>query len=237
LLTVASAVVIIAGLRAAAASACRSPGGNSLRLLSLPLAEWLERRGVRRSLAIFLALLAGTIVGLLVLLLSAALGELTEAAPIYQVRLQRASATALVWLQERGLAAPEWTPRDLLRVFTSASLVSGTLRSVAAVLSDAVLIVLTMAFVMLEAAGFRDKIRLAFGRPGTGDPRFKEVTREMQHYLGVKTLMSIATGLLVGTWVGMLGLDFPVLWGFLAFVLHYIPNIGAILRQCRCCWR
>jgi predicted PurR-regulated permease PerM len=230
LLTFASAIVVIAGLRAATAICVPLLLGLFFAILSLPLAEWLENRGVRRSWAIFLALLAGVaVVGVLVLFLSAALGELTEAAPIYQVRLQRASATTLAWLQERGLAAPEWTPRDLVRLATSASLVGGTLRSLAAILSDVVLIVLTMAFVMLEAAGFNEKLRAAFGREEASDPRFGQVTREMQRYLGVKTVMSLATGILVGAWVAFVGLDFPVLWGFLAFVFHYIPNIGAIL--------
>ena len=126
LLAVASAVVIIAGLRAAAVICVPLLLGVFFAVLSLPFAEWLEQRGVRRSLAILLALLGGVaILVLLVLLLSAALGELTEAAPIYQVRLQRASATVLGWLQERGLAAPEWQPRELVKLLTSVRLVSG----------------------------------------------------------------------------------------------------------------
>lgn len=230
LLACASAVVIIAGLRAASAICVPLLLGVFFAVLSLPLAEWLERHGVRRRLAIVVALLGGVavVVGL-GLFLSAALGELTEAAPIYQVRLQRASASTLTWLQERGLAAPDWTPRDLFRLATSTNLVPNALKGVASLLSDVVLIVLTMAFVMLEAAGFPDKVREAFGGPGEEDPRFEQVTREMQRYLGVKSVMSLATGLLAGAWVAVLGLDFPVLWGFLAFVLHYIPNIGAIL--------
>jgi AI-2 transport protein TqsA len=230
LLACASAVVVIAGLRAAAAICVPLLLGLFFAVLSLPFADWLERHGVRRSLAILLALLAGVaVVTVLGIFLSAALGELTEAAPIYQVRLQRASATTLEWLQERGLAAPDWTPRDLFRLATSTALVGNALRGVASLLSDVVLIVLTMAFVMLEAAGFPDKLRHAFGRTGGEDPRFEQVTREMQRYLGVKTVMSLATGLLAGGWVAILGLDFPVLWGFLAFLLHFIPNIGAIL--------
>lgn len=230
LLALASAIVIIAGLHAAAAVCVPLLLGLFFAVLSLPLAEWMERHGLRRSWAIFFALLAGVaVVVLLGLFLSAALGELTEAAPIYQVRLQRASTASLAWLQERGLAAPDWTPKDLVRLATSASLLGGTLRSLASVVSDIVLILLTMGFVMLEAAGFRDKLRVAFGRAESSDPRFGQVTREMQRYLGVKTLMSLVTGLLVGGWVAIVGLDFPVLWGFLAFLFHYIPNIGAIL--------
>jgi predicted PurR-regulated permease PerM len=45
----------------------------------------------------------------------------------------------------------------------------------------------------------------------------------------IKTLISLATGVLIGIWLYILGVDFPVLWGFLAFLLHYVPNIGFII--------
>ena len=45
----------------------------------------------------------------------------------------------------------------------------------------------------------------------------------------VKTATSLATGLILGTWVWILGVNFPVLWGLLAFLLNYIPNIGSLL--------
>ena len=48
-------------------------------------------------------------------------------------------------------------------------------------------------------------------------------------YLGIKTLVSIATGLCAGTLTWSLGLDFPLLWAMLAFLLNYVPTIGSII--------
>jgi predicted PurR-regulated permease PerM len=45
----------------------------------------------------------------------------------------------------------------------------------------------------------------------------------------IKTLISLATGILIWIWLSILGVDFPILWGFLAFLLHYVPNIGFII--------
>ena len=43
------------------------------------------------------------------------------------------------------------------------------------------------------------------------------------------TLTSLVTGILVGLWTAVIGLDFAVVWGLLAFLLNYIPNIGSIV--------
>jgi len=45
----------------------------------------------------------------------------------------------------------------------------------------------------------------------------------------IKTLISLATGILIAFWLFILGVDYPILWGFLAFLLNYIPNIGSIV--------
>jgi predicted PurR-regulated permease PerM len=45
----------------------------------------------------------------------------------------------------------------------------------------------------------------------------------------IKTLMSLTTGTLIGIWLAILGVDFPLLWGFLAFLLNYVPNFGSII--------
>jgi AI-2 transport protein TqsA len=41
--------------------------------------------------------------------------------------------------------------------------------------------------------------------------------------------VSVTTGILIGFWMSILGVDFPVLWGFLAFILNYVPNLGVVI--------
>ena len=54
------------------------------------------------------------------------------------------------------------------------------------------------------------------------------MTRQIQNYLAIKTVVSVATGLLAGVWVWALDIDFPLLWGLIAFLFNYIPNLGSI---------
>lgn len=230
--TLAALVIIIAGLRAATLILVPLLLGLFLAVLSLPLQNWLERHRVPRALAILLTILAdAAVVALAGVVISASLGDLAEAAPIYQVRVQRFLDNLLAWLQERELAPPEWTYHELLRAEPVVVLLGGTLRGALLLLSGTVLVLLVMVFILLEAAGFPAKVHAALGRPREERRRFDRAAREVQRYLGIKTLMSLTTGLLLGSWVAILGLDFPLLWGFVAFLFHYIPNIGAFLAS------
>jgi predicted PurR-regulated permease PerM len=64
------------------------------------------------------------------------------------------------------------------------------------------------------------------------DPgRFQKITREIVQYLGIKTLVSLSTGLVIGLGTFFIGLDFPVLWGLVAFALNYVPTIGSVIAS------
>jgi len=103
-----------------------------------------------------------------------------------------------------------------------------TLRYTASALSSLLIIALIVVFMLSEAATFRAKVQLAFPGVDTQE-RFAEMTHEIQHYIGIKTTVSAATGLLIGVWVGVLGVDFAIFWGLVAFVLNFIPNLGSII--------
>jgi predicted PurR-regulated permease PerM len=103
------------------------------------------------------------------------------------------------------------------------------LRNLAAVLSNLFLILLTMIFMLIEAASVPVKVKAAIGTGRLDVDKMHHAVIQVQRYLGLKTLTSLATGLLIGFWTAVLGLDFAVVWGLLAFLLNYIPNIGSIV--------
>jgi predicted PurR-regulated permease PerM len=62
-------------------------------------------------------------------------------------------------------------------------------------------------------------------------PQFTRFVDDMKRYMIIKTGISLAAGILIGIWLSVLGVDSPVLWGFLAFLLHYVPNVGFIIAS------
>ena len=237
LVVAACVVVLVAGLRAA--SSVIEPFLIALFVvtLSLPVLFWLKQR-LPTMLAVFGTILldiavlaaAGSLVGTTVNQLA---GDMDK----YQDRLTALLDDGVTWLEERGLQ-PEWLAvpdaserLGLLSRLDSSLLfdfANQALRYTATAFSSLLIIAFIVIFMLFEAASFRGKVRMAFTGDGA-EERFTRVMHEIQHYIGIKTVVSAATGLLIGAWVGLLGVDFFIFWGLVAFVLNFIPNLGSII--------
>jgi predicted PurR-regulated permease PerM len=84
-------------------------------------------------------------------------------------------------------------------------------------------------FIFLEASTFPVKLRAILGDPQKDFQPFMAFIYDIQRYMNIKTAISLTEGILVGVWLFILGVDFPILWGFLAFLLHYVPNVGGFI--------
>jgi len=225
----ASAVVLIAGLKAAASLILPFLMALFIALISLPLLDWLRSRRIPAAAAAALTILADIVVLVsLGLLVSGSVQGFTEAAPRYQERLQELAGASIGWLRRMGVEIADPAFGDLVNPGLALDLVTRTLRGAAAILSNVFLVFLTIVFILFEAAGLRSKLQIAFGRE-SGLGRFESVRGEILQYLGIKTVLSMLTGILVAVPLAILGVDFAVLWGLLAFLLNYIPNLGSAL--------
>ncbi len=103
------------------------------------------------------------------------------------------------------------------------------LGGLSSVVSNIVLILLTVLFILLEASSFPVKLRAVLGDPRQAFPEFTEFVEDLQRYMVVATGLNLTAGILIGIWLTILGVDSSVLWGFLAFMLLYIPHVGSII--------
>jgi predicted PurR-regulated permease PerM len=108
-------------------------------------------------------------------------------------------------------------------------LVVGLLSEMGSALSTIILILLTVTFILLEESSFPVKLRSVLGDPQRAFPQFTKFVNDIKRYMVIKTIINLIAGITIGFWLFILGVDFPVLWGFLAFLLHYVPNIGSIV--------
>ncbi|MDR3334485.1 MAG: AI-2E family transporter [Treponema sp.] len=97
-------------------------------------------------------------------------------------------------------------------------------------LKDAFMVVLFVVFILVESVFFKEKIDLAFENKRSGQIiRISlDVMREVTRYLSAKFFISLATGFIVAIGLGLVGLEFALVWGVIQFILNFIPNIGSI---------
>ena len=229
LLSVASVVIVIAGLKAAASVFLPVLIAVFLSMISLPLLNWLQAKRVPKGLAVLITIFVALgVLAAIVVLVGGSIQEFTREAPKYRAKVVTMWAGVLDWVQAQGIAVSPEITRELLDPGRAMDMMTGTLRGVAAVLSNLLLVFLFIVFILFEAAGFPAKVRAAFGERA-GFKRFDKFLEEVQRYLAIKTTVSLITGVVVGASLWLVGVDFPLLWGGLAFLLNYIPTIGSIL--------
>lgn len=92
-------------------------------------------------------------------------------------------------------------------------------------------VILFVAFILSERGAIARKIVKGFGPEQAIDilDIMHRINKSVQQYLGLKTLISLFTGVLVAIALALLQAPFPLLWGLVAFLLNFIPNIGSIV--------
>jgi AI-2 transport protein TqsA len=109
---------------------------------------------------------------------------------------------------------------------------ASTLGQLGNVMSNTALIFFIVLFILLEMQSIALKARI-FGATSS-EKSLKNISRieqSVRHYLVIKTFVSLLTGVLVGGLLWILGVEYAVLWGLIAFLLNYIPNIGSIIAS------
>jgi len=231
LVVAASLIVVVAGLRQAGPLVLPFLSAVFLAVISMPFMSWLQRRHVPTPLAVvFTVSAAAGVVSALGVVVGRSVGEFAQVVSDseYNERFEAQASRIREWASEFSLPFADWTPLDYVNPEAVVNLLGGTLGAVAGLLQDAFMVLLAVIFILVEAAGFRAKLRVAFGERGVTLERLSQMILQIQKYLAVKTVVSLATGTLACVWVWVLGVDFPLMWGLVAFMFNYIPNIGSI---------
>jgi predicted PurR-regulated permease PerM len=103
------------------------------------------------------------------------------------------------------------------------------LNSLSNLLTDAFIILLTTIFILAEATQFPQKLKSLLKNPDETLARFSTLRETINRYLALKTATSFVTAALVSLILSILGVDFPLLWGLLAFMLNFVPTVGSII--------
>ena len=119
--------------------------------------------------------------------------------------------------------------RDLMDPNKVVAVVRLLLSSASDVFATGMMVLIAVIVMLHEAPKLPAKIESAFHLSEEGDARLKRLLGDINRYMQLKTLMSLATAFCVWFLLWFLGIDFAVLWALLAFFLNFVPVVGGIL--------
>jgi predicted PurR-regulated permease PerM len=230
LLSLAAFVVIVAGMRAA--NALLVPFLLSLFIAVIAAAPlfYLKQKGVPGGLAMLIVIAMIVIVGLLIgWMIGGSLQDFTANLPKYQERLSGQSVMLVEWLRGLGLQLDQDAIKTIIDPGKAMAMAGQVISGLGNVLAQAVLILITVIFMLMEASAFQNKLHAIADDPEASVERVNAVTTSIKRYMTIKTSTSLLTGVLISLWLWILGVDYPVLWGVVAFLFNYVPNIGSII--------
>ncbi len=232
LLTMAAFVVIVAGVREARELLVPFLLSAFIAIIAAPPLFYLQRKKIPAGLA--LVLVIGAVIVAAVLfgaLVGNSIDDFSSQLPIYQERLNGQTQALLAWLADMGISISQQTASKLMDPAKAMRMAAVGLSSLGGLLTNTFLILLTVIFILLEASSFPSKLGSVLQNPDTGMPRFHSFLDNINHYMAIKSATSALTGILVFLWLSTIGVDYPVLWGTLAFLLNFVPNIGSIIAS------
>jgi predicted PurR-regulated permease PerM len=203
-----------------------------LAYLMDPLVSFLRRRRLPVAVAVGLTAvvyLAAFLVFGWVLYQSAL--QLAEALPTYQRGVVNLARDLLLRLQNTLNTLIGQEPLEELQKLPVSSMLLGALRSTANTLSDFVVIFIFTLLFLAGKYGLPRKLLRAF--PHKQAKRLTlmllRIDGDIRKYIGVKSLASALVGTSSGACLALFGVDFALLFGFLTFVLNFIPVVGSVI--------
>ena len=196
-----------------------------------PLAAVLRRRGLPQWLASSLTVLAtlALILGLAGAI-AFSLARLATLLPTYQDRFVELVDNTRSWLASLGIGQDEITTAvDQIDYSRVADLFVAILAGFAQTFSDLLFLLFVITFMALDASGFAD--RLSHLRRQHPDllGALDTFVRGTRRYLLVATVFGLIVAVVDAGFLWLVGVPLPLLWGLLAFITNYIPNVGFII--------
>lgn len=230
ILVLAAIVVVLAGIKAASVIVIPLLLSTFIAIAVSPLINWSARYRVPRWLSISLVILLMVIIGFMLAgLITQSLSEFRQNMPTYREQL----SDEFAWVIEKLAVLNIHINQDLIREHLdpglAMSVATNFITGMGTVLSNVFLILLTVLFMLFEANSMPRRVHVALADPDMKLSHIDKFLHSVNQYLVIKMLVSLGTGLFIGVWLYLLGVDHFMLWSVLAFMLNFIPNIGSII--------
>ena len=230
LFALAAVVIVLAGLKAGQTVLVPFLLAVFIATIASTPIQWLAKHRVPTWLAVTIVLVvlivAVTGLGLVVL---QTVRELNAERGVYIERLVAMRDGVIAGLQGLGVPIAEDWASQLLDPAKAFGLAGDVVQRVASLVASGFLVLLTVIFILAEATEWPKKLKTFLSDRDMEIVWINQFGSTLNRYIAIKTSTSLLTGTLVTIFLSIVGVDFAILWGLLAFLLNYIPNIGSFI--------
>lgn len=230
-IVMASVIIVLAGIKAASAIVIPFLLSLFIAIILSPSYNYFNKRGIPSGLSLLIVI--GFLISFFVLvaqLLGSSVVEFNANLGFYEQQLSGYFHKIVEITSKFGIEIPE---ADIMSIFNPKIIMgfaSSIVQSMGSLLTNGVVILLTVVFMLLESNNFASKITyINSNKDSSTIVYIKTILTQIKEYMVLKALISLLTGFII--WVGLvlIGTDYPFLWAVLAFMLNFIPNIGSII--------
>src|SRR4051812_31063663 len=231
LLGLACAVVAVAGLRSVSDLLGPVLLALMLTVTASPLSSWLRRRGApvwaaATALIVTVYLVLFGLGGALVL----SVARLVDLMPQYQSQFDQLRADVAQSLGDLGFGVQHVQDvAGLIEPGGVADLVQAVLGGVLGLLSNGIFLLAVLLFLCLDAVQFPARLGTAAAQRPEVVGALRSFAQGTRRYLLVSTVFGLIVAVIDTLVLWALDIPLPLLWGLLAFITNYIPNVGFII--------
>ena len=225
-------VIIIGGLKMASQAAIIIFLSIFIASVLSPLMSYLQKWKIPKSIALVIVLLLvfSLLLGV-IYIVDTSLKDFIGNIPFYEERLKSMAIDGLNWLKSFGLHIE---PQAILAGLSFSAIfkvTASTVGNIGMLASKLLLVIIGVAFLLVESRNFGSKVDIIFKNDAVSKKNFELFAHNIQKYFTIKTLTSMLTGALITGTLLFFDIPYPFLWGFLGFMLNFIPVVGSIIAS------
>jgi predicted PurR-regulated permease PerM len=226
---IASFIIVIAGLMQAISIVNPILMALFISIICAQPISWLQKKKVPQTLAIFIVffLIVAVFIGFSELI-GASLSSFSENVTVYEGNLMEMGNLIVELIKSFGFKISFSKVSSMFDVSKIMNVTAGLLGQLGSIMGNALTIFFLALFLLFELDSLEIKSKLIFKETTTSNYIFS-IFKSIRHYLSIKTVTSFITGAFVWVALEIIGLDYAIIWGLIAFLLNYIPNIGSIV--------
>ena len=191
---------------------------------------WLQKKKFPKGLSVFIVLIGIIVIFLGVgYLIGGTISAFTSSAPKYEASLKEVSVNFIQQLNKYGIKISIDQFTTLFEPSRIFNFTVDAINNLVSMMGNFFLIFLIILFMLMELSSISDKLKAITKGPKDSLDYLTNIVNSIRHYLGIKTIMCIATSVLLFIALSIVGLDYAILWAVIAGLLSYIPQIGSII--------